>query len=234
MEGKRLDAIISDTNRQDDNLALVQSAISFDWNALSGTYKNTVSSPQAKMELARFDPSKGIDWAPAARLGDKASTYTFTGNLEYDQDRFSKINGIHAGQSLKNEAEDGFVVKTVDGPIDLSNKLIVLSESATSFGAKFDPNTVQKSTKVTLSDQNGLNRQSFLYVEQLEGKKIIDSQLYECTAGALLPLNKPSNEPLLKLMRTVDFYHAHMLKPVDKPTSSDFTNNEGIIWGNRL
>ncbi len=231
---ERIGAIkIGKTGNLENQLAPVQLEERFDWNDMSGEYSNIISSPHAKASIMQLDPMSGIETVVALLLGAKSPTFESSGRLFYksngNQRRSEdRLDSIDLGTVILRIKPDTKIVESGGHTIDLSGKRLLYSERIVSIGRKHDQGSSQTSIRATFSDENGTNRISLVYIQDIHGKELVDSRLY-LSSGNGPQLDKNTNKDPLLLMLTVDMYHSKRLGQ-SAPTITDYTQ---VLNGDR-
>ncbi len=226
MASPKLDNLVGISGKEDtvgplEDFGIVQSLEHFDWNALSGDYRNIISSKKVKAQVSGYNRSKAIDFVTPISLGENTATFTAEGTLSYDRNELRKETGHEEPVEEFLKVKPGAFVQADSKKIDLGGLTLGFSERIFSFGRRYDPNSDQKSLEVSFVDKDGHEKLSFLYVESLSEKKLVDSDMYMKSDDKLTRLNPEQNKDLFGIMMSIDFCHTKLKR--ESPEINDYS-----------
>ncbi len=193
-----------------NGLTLVQTMESYCWSNGLGSYINTVSNKDTKIDHATFNCNFGITMADPIELGKHVYTYETVGELEYMHGRQEEeLCESNVENFLKLKDDMRIVMDSSD--IRLGGYSLMQSDRIVSFGLIDEPNASKRSIRAVLHSYEKNDYVSLVYTER-PAQKNGEERLFLAYNKGLYPLDLEKNRDLVLMMQTINFIHENMLK----------------------
>ncbi len=196
-----------------EELKIIQSSDSFDWDNGSGLYENLIVAKGLKTDrIKRLDNLLDVHTVRRGSFDRLDRAYSIHGELTGDQERYVYKDDRPSVKQLSLKMSVSFCHDDVcrDGMVDLRKYRIGVSERVIEY--LDTKGSTNKSVSVQFYSRNPSKRGiTIVYRMTMEAGRIANSRLYVSLGNRLKPLDTGRNFRLASFMSAVDYWHDNRL-----------------------